>query len=213
MLVSAIEVADLTIIQQMFYCVISATLFVVCRISFAQKRVMTKFSMFLSGLNGALGLYSGVKGMLDKSEAARRAKELRNKAKAEEAGWYKRNYYENFIDSTAARAAMKRVENSLRRNNEQNRAHSVVMGATPEYSIARNEQGLRSMENLVTNLAAQDDSRKREIDAIHQQNKNAFLNSDLNELAIEERMATSAAANGFNLFQNALLGVNWGKEG
>ena len=174
---------------------------------------MTKFSMFLSGLNGALGLYSGVKGMLDKSEAARRAKELRNKAKAEEAGWYKRNYYENFIDSTAARAAMKRVENSLRRNNEQNRAHSVVMGATPEYSIARNEQGLRSMENLVTNLAAQDDSRKREIDAIHQQNKNAFLNSDLNELAIEERMATSAAANGFNLFQNALLGVNWGKEG
>ena len=174
---------------------------------------MTKFSMFLSGLNGALGLYSGVKGMLDKSEAARRAKELRNKAKAEEAGWYKRNYYENFIDSTAARAAMKRVENSLRRNNEQNRAHSVVMGATPEYSIARNEQGLRSMENLVTNLAAQDDSRKREIDAIHQQNKNAFLNSDLNELAMEERMATSAAANGFNLFQNALLGVNWGKEG
>ena len=174
---------------------------------------MTKFSMFLSGLNGALGLYSGVKGMLDKSEAARRAKELRNKAKAEEAGWYKRNYYENFIDSTAARAAMKRVENSLRRNNEQNRAHSIVMGATPEYSIARNEQGLRSMENLVTNLAAQDDSRKREIDAIHQQNKNAFLNSDLNELALEEKMATSAATNGFNLFQNALLGVNWGKEG
>lgn len=174
---------------------------------------MTKFSMFLNGLNGALGLYSGVKGMLDKSELSKRAKELRNNAKAEEAGWYKRNYYENFIDSTAARAAMKRVENSLRRNNEQNRAHSFVMGATPEYSIARNEQGLRSMENVVTNLAAQDDSRKREIDAIHQQNKNAFLNSDLNELAMEERMAASAAANGFNLFQNALLGVNWGKEG
>lgn len=169
-------------------------------------------SMVFTGLNGALGLYSGVKGVLDKNAASKKAKELRNKAKAEEDAWYKRNYYGNFLDSTAARAAMKRVENSLRRNNEQNRAHSIVMGTTPEYSIARNEQGLRSMENAVTNLAAQDDNRKNQIDAIHRQNKNAFLNSELNELAIDEKMATSAANNGYNLLQNALLGASWGKE-
>ena len=169
-------------------------------------------SMVLTGLNGALGLYSGVKGMIDKKEASENAKALRDKAKAEEAGWYRHNYYENFLDSTAARAAMKRVENSLRRNNEQSRAHSIVTGATPEYSIARNEQGLRSMENVVTNLAAQDSDRKSRIDAMHRQNRNFFLNSELNELAMDEKMATSAANNGFNLFQNALLGAQWGKE-
>ena len=173
---------------------------------------MSKFSMILTGLNGALGLYSGVKGMLDKNAASKKAKELRNRAKAEEDAWYKRNYYESFIDSTAARAAMKRVENSLRRNNEQNRAHSVIVGATPEYSVARNEQGLRSMENVVTNLAAQDDDRKSQVEAIHRQNKNAFLNSELNDLAMDERMAMAAANNGLNIFQNALLGANWGKE-
>ena len=173
---------------------------------------MSKFSMILTGLNGALGLYSGVKGMLDKNAASKKAKELRNRAKAEEDAWYKRNYYESFIDSTAARAAMKRVENSLRRNNEQNRAHSVIVGATPEYSVASNEQGLRSMENVVTNLAAQDDNRKSQIEAIHRQNKNAFLNSELNDLAMDERMAMAAANNGLNIFQNALLGANWGKE-
>lgn len=173
---------------------------------------MSKFSMILTGLNGALGLYSGVKGMLDKNAASKKAKELRNRAKAEEDAWYKRNYYESFIDSTAARAAMKRVENSLRRNNEQNRAHSVIVGATPEYSVARNEQGLRSMENVVTNLAAQDDNRKSQVEAIHRQNKNAFLGSELNDLAMDERMAMAAANNGLNIFQNALLGANWGKE-
>ena len=94
-------------------------------------------SMVFTGLNGALGLYSGVKGVLDKNAASKKAKELRNKAKAEEDAWYKRNYYGNFLDSTAARAVIKRVENSLRRNNEQNRAHSIVMGTTPEYSISR----------------------------------------------------------------------------
>ena len=169
-------------------------------------------SMVLTGLNGVLGLYSGVKGMIDKKEASENAKALRDKAKAEEAGWYRHNYYENFLDSTAARAAMKRVENTLRRNNEQSRAHSIVTGATPEYSIARNEQGLRSMENVVTNLAAQDSDRKSQIDAMHRQNRNFFLNSELNELAMDEKMATSAANNGFNLFQNALLGAQWGKE-
>ncbi len=169
-------------------------------------------SMVMTGLNGALGLYSGVKGVLDAAKASESRKQLRSKAKAEEEGWFKRNYYENFLDSTAASAAMKRVENSLRRQNEQNRARSVVTGATPEYSLARNEQGLRSMDNVITNLASMDGNRKSSIDAMHRQNRVALLNGELNDTAMDERMAVTAAANGFNLFQNAMLGAEWGKE-
>ena len=168
--------------------------------------------LIFSGVNGALGLYSGLKGVLDKKAASRKARQLRDNAKAEEAGWYRRNYYESFMDNTAAKAAMKRVENSLRQNNRQNRAHSVIMGATPEYSVAANEQGLRSMENMMTNMAAQESDRKNRVEAIHRQNKNAFLANELNELANDERMAMTAATNGYNLFQNALLGARWGKE-
>lgn len=168
--------------------------------------------LIFSGVNGALGLYSGLKGVLDKNAASRKARQLRDNAKAEEAGWYRRNYYESFMDNTAAKAAMKRVENSLRQNNRQNRAHSVIMGATPEYSVAANEQGLRSMENMMTNMAAQESDRKRLVEAVHRQNKNAFLNNELSELANDERMATAAASNGYNIFQNALLGALWGKE-
>ena len=168
--------------------------------------------LIFSGVNGALGLYSGLKGVLDKNAASKKARELRDNAKAEEAGWYRRNYYESFMDNTAAKAAMKRVENSLRQNNRQNRAHSVIMGATPEYSVAANEQGLRSMENMMTNMAAQESDRKSQVEAVHRQNKNAFLNNELSELANDERMATAAASNGYNIFQNALLGALWGKE-
>ena len=168
--------------------------------------------LIFSGVNGALGLYSGLKGVLDKNAASKKARQLRDNAKAEEAGWYRRNYYESFMDNTAAKAAMKRVENSLRQNNRQNRAHSVIMGATPEYSVAANEQGLRSMENMMTNMAAQESDRKSQVEAVHRQNKNAFLNNELNELANDERMATAAASNGYNIFQNALLGAQWGKE-
>ena len=168
--------------------------------------------LIFSGVNGALGLYSGLKGVLDKNAASKKARQLRDNAKAEEAGWYRRNYYESFMDNTAAKAAMKRVENSLRQNNRQNRAHSVIMGATPEYSVAANEQGLRSMENMMTSMAAQESDRKSQVEAVHRQNKNAFLNNELSELANDERMATAAASNGYNIFQNALLGALWGKE-
>lgn len=168
--------------------------------------------LIFSGVNGALGLYSGLKGVLDKNAASKKARQLRDNAKAEEAGWYRRNYYESFMDNTAAKAAMKRVENSLRQNNRQNRAHSVIMGATPEYSVAANEQGLRSMENMMTNMAAQESDRKSQVEAVHRQNKNAFLNNELSKLANDERMATAAASNGYNIFQNALLGALWGKE-
>ena len=168
--------------------------------------------LIFSGVNGALGLYSGLKGVLDKNAASKKARQLRDNAKAEEAGWYRRNYYESFMDNTAAKAAMKRVENSLRQNNRQNRAHSVIMGATPEYSVAANEQGLRSMDNMMTNMAAQESDRKNQVEAIHRQNKNAFLTNELGELANDERMAMTAAYNGYNLLQNALLGTQWGKE-
>ncbi len=169
-------------------------------------------SMVLTGLNGALGLYSSVKGMLDSSKAATKSKELRRKAMAEEDGWYRRNYYENLMNSTASRAAIKRVENTLRRQNQQERARAVVMGATPEYSVARNGQSLRSMENVMTGLASMESDKKNSVDAMHRQNRNALINSELASLATDEKMATSAAANGLNLFQNALLGAEWGKE-
>ncbi len=169
-------------------------------------------SMVLTGLNGALGLYSGVKGLLDSVKAAKDAKALRKKAFTEEDGWYKRNYYENLLGSTATRAAIKRVEDTLRRQSRQERARTLVTGGTPEYSAAKSAQSLRAMENVLGSIASTDSDRKSRIDAMHRQNRNALLSSELANLSLDERMAASAVGSGLNLFQNALLGAEWGKE-
>ena len=168
--------------------------------------------MLMTGLNGALGLYSSVKGLFDSADAASKQRKLHKIAKAEEDGWYKRNYYGNFLDNTASRAAVKRVENTLRRQNQQNRAYSAINGATPELAIARNEQGLRSMENVFTNLAADEDDRRMRVDAIHRQNRQALLEGDLKMASDKEKAAAGHAGNGLNLLQNAILGVEWGRE-
>lgn len=169
-------------------------------------------SMFLTGLNGALGLYSSVKGIFDSAGEASRQKRLQKMARAAEDGWYHRNYYGNFLENSASRAAIKRVEDSLRRQNEQNRAYSAINGSTPENAIARSEQGLRSMENVMTNLAARDDERKMRVDAMHRQNKQALLANELADSRTEEKVSAGLAQGGLNLLQNALLGVEWGRE-
>ena len=168
--------------------------------------------MIMSGINGALGLYSTVKGLIDSSESKKKQNKLRRDAQNEENAWFRRNYYGNFMDNAASKAAIKRVENTLRRNNEQERARSIITGSTPELSVARNEQGLRAMENVVNNLAAADGNAKRSVDMAHKQNNLALKSAEQQQLSIDERMAKSAAQSGYNLMQNALLGVKWGRE-
>lgn len=185
---------------------------VVCPVYFFCSKKVMSVPMLMTGLNGALGLYSSVKGLFDTADAASRQRKLHKIAKAEEDGWYKRNYYGNFLDNTASRAAVKRVENTLRRQNRQNRAYSAINGATPELAIARNEQGLRSMENVFTNLAANEDDRRMRVDAIHRQNRQALLEGDLKMASDKEKAAAGLAGNGLNLLQNAILGVEWGRE-
>lgn len=168
--------------------------------------------VILTGVNGALGLYSTVKGAIDSYKASKEKKNLLNKAKSEENAWYKRNYFGKFLDDSATKAAIKRVENTLRRNNEGERARALINGTTPEYSLARNEQGLRSMENMMTNIASMDSANKRNIEAQHRNHLANLTATEYQDLSMDERMARSSAASGYNLFQNALLGATWGKE-
>ncbi len=166
----------------------------------------------ISGVSSAMGLISGVKGIFDSQSAARKQRRLLNEGKASEAAWYKRNYYGDYMNTSMARAAIKRVENTLRSRGKQNRGYSVVNGATPELELARNRQNAEVLEKVATGLAQQDSATKSRIDAVHQQNLNALRNGQLNELKIDEEAGAQAASQGFSLLNNALMGVNWGNE-
>lgn len=172
---------------------------------------MSAFAI-LSGLNGALGLYSGVKGLFGASDARKKQDRLLRRAAAIEDSWYRRNYFGDYLNNSSARAAIKRVEQTLRRQNEQNRAYAAINGATPEYMIARNNQGLKTLDNVMTNIAGQGDAYKRSVDSTHLQNQHTLINRQLNNLSLDERMSAQSASNGFNLLEDALMGINWGRE-
>lgn len=170
------------------------------------------FSTFTAAATGAMGLFSGVKGLFDSAKAARKRRALMREGKAAEAAWYRRNYYGDFMNDSATRAVMKRVENTLHRNNRQNRAYAKINGATPELAVARGQQSMQSMENVMGALASQQSAERKRIEAQHLQNMNSFRNAEIAELSRDEQSAANAAVGGFNLLNSALMGVNWGKE-
>ena len=171
---------------------------------------MKLLSGIMSGLAGGLQLYSGVKRLFDGRE--RQAERIMANARAAEQAWYKRNYYNDYFNSSMARAALKRVEETLSRNNAQNRAYAAVTGATPEMSLSQNEQGLNALDNMVTNLAAQESDRRAAVDAQHMQNQASQYNQQLNNLTHDYSGGDANLLGGISLIERAIEGVNWGKE-
>lgn len=204
-----VPVAVITLFVRFSLNVISATLLGLFGVSFAPKKVMEPISALLTGIAGGLKLYSGVKGMFGDNSAKR----LLDKSRASEEAWYKRNYYNDYLNNSMSRAAIKRVEDTLSRNSRQNRAYAAINGVTPEYTLAANGQGLTSMENVLNNLAARESERRMSVDAQHQQNVNNLNSQQLTWQNNIARQADSDLMGGLSLIASAVDGVNWGKEG
>lgn len=180
-------------------------------ISFAAKnKIMKLLSGILTGLTGGLQLYSGVKRLFGGRD--RRADRIMANARAAEQAWYKRNYYNDYFNSSMARAAMKRVEDTLSKNSRQNRAYAAVTGATPETTLAQNEQGLNTMESMMTNLAAQESDRRSSVDAQHLQNQSSLYEQELKNLTYDDTGIDPNLKGGLSLIDKAIEGVNWGNE-
>jgi len=193
--------------------VISATLLALFVVSFAAKnKIMKLLSGIMTGLTGGLQLYSGVKRLFGEKERKREAERILANARANEQAWYKRNYYNDYFNSSMARAAMKRVEDTLSRNSRQNRAYAAVTGAAPEFSLARNEQGLNALDNVATNIASQESEKRASVDAQHLQNQSSLYNQELRNVMYDDSGGDAELLGGVSLIERAIEGVNWGNE-
>lgn len=125
----------------------------------------------LGGLGALGGLASSIIGGRKAAKAAEAQQKALDEQKENEQAWYARNYYQNFLDSTEAKAAMRRVNDTLARQNEQARAAAAINGATPEAVQAVQEAGNETMADTMAGIAAQGTSRRQAVDAQHVQNQ------------------------------------------
>lgn len=159
--------------------------------------------MIGSILGAVGGLASGIFGGIKSAKAAREQQRLINEQEAKNNAWYNRNYYQNYMESSEAQAAMKRVENTLKKQNQEARATAAVMGSTPEAAVAQQQANNEILDNTATGLAAQATQRKTQVDAANQQNQNAILNARLGQSQMNEQGGAQLMSNGLGLIGSA----------
>ena len=158
----------------------------------------------IGAILGAVGgLASGIFGGIKSAKAAREQQRIINEQESKNNAWYNRNYYQNYMESAEAQAAMKRVENTLKKQNQEARATAAVMGSTPEAAVAQQQANNEILDNTATGLAAQATQRKMQVDAANQQNQNAILNARLGQSQMNEQGGAQLMSNGLGLIGSA----------
>lgn len=158
----------------------------------------------IGAILGAVGgLASGIFGGIKSAKAAREQQRLINEQESKNNAWYNRNYYQNYMESAEAQAAMKRVENTLKKQNQEARATAAVMGSTPEAAVAQQQANNEILDNTATGLAAQATQRKTQVDAANQHNQNAILNARLGQSQMNEQGGAQLMSNGLGLIGSA----------
>ena len=147
---------------------------------------------------------SGIFGGIKSAKEAKKQQALINEQEKKNNEWYNRNYYQNYMDTTEAQAAMKRVENTLRRQNEQARATQTVMGGTPELAVAQQQANNEALADTATGLAAQSTARKAQVDAINIQNQNNITQQRIGQSQATEAGNANLMSSGLGIIGSAL---------
>lgn len=108
---------------------------------------------------------SGIFGAAEQRKAAREQRRELARQRAANDAWYKRNYYQDYLNTVEAQNALKRYRNAWAEQTQQARARQAVTGGTPEQAQALAEAGGEAMGDMIGNLAAAGQQNRQAIDA------------------------------------------------
>lgn len=160
--------------------------------------------MIGAAIGAGVGLVSGIMGANKASKAAKAQQQLINQQRAKNEAWYNRNYYQNYLDSSEARSAMKRVEDTMRRRNQEAQATAAVTGGTQESVLAQQENDQKLMGDVVGNLASRGDAIKRQVDRQNQANEASIMQQQMVQYQANEAGGSQLLSNSGSLIGSAL---------
>lgn len=162
----------------------------------------------IGALIGGAGLLTGIgtsiAGGIKGGKAANKQQELINQQKAQNDAWYNKMYYQNYLDSKEAQSAMKRVEETLRKRNQDAQAQAAVTGGTQESVIAQQANDQKLVGDVVEGLASRSDELKRQADYQKNVNDNNLLQQQIAQQQANEAGAAALMKSGGSLIGSAL---------
>lgn len=146
----------------------------------------------------AIGVASSLLGGALASNAADEAERRQREQEAQERAWYNRRYNEDYIDTAAGQNLLRRAKDYARETWQKAEGARAVAGGTDAASAQAKEAGNKMVGDTMANVAATDQQRKAQVDAMHRQQEAQFAQMDIARANQRAQAITQAAQGASN---------------
>lgn len=144
-----------------------------------------------SAIGAAGSIFGGIKASKAMKEAKRNVEAQRQKNQ----DWYDRRYNEDATQRADAQRILTQTEESIKQRNKAAAGSAAVMGGTDESVAAAKEANNKALADATSQIAADAEARKDNIEATYMQNDNALV-EQLNAIEQGKANAISGAVQG-----------------
>lgn len=144
-----------------------------------------------AGIGAALKIGSSIYGGIQARKAADKQKALLEEQRAKNQNWYDRRYNEDATQRADTQRLLTQTQELLKNRARQSAAAAAVGGGgTAESIAAEKAANNETLANTISNVAANAEATKNNIEATYMQNENAF---NAQKQAIEQQKANNIA--------------------
>lgn len=146
-------------------------------------------------IGSAIGAAGSIFGGISASKAMKRAKKNVEAQRKKNQDWYDRRYNEDATQRADAQRILTQTEESIKQRNKQAAGSAAVMGGTDESVAAAKAANNQALADATSQIAANAEARKDNIEATYMANDNAF-EEQLNQLEQGKAQAIGQAVQG-----------------
>lgn len=146
-------------------------------------------------IGSAIGAVGSIFGGIKASKAMKKAKRNVEAQRQKNQDWYDRRYNEDATQRADAQRILTQTEESIKQRNKAAAGSAAVMGGTDESVAAEKAANNQALADATSQIAANAEARKDNIEATYMANDNAFV-EQLNQLEQGKAQAIGQAVQG-----------------
>ena len=146
-------------------------------------------------IGSAIGAAGSIFGGISASKALKKEKRNIEAQRKKNQDWYDQRYNEDATQRADAQRILTQTEESIKQRNKAAAGSAAVMGGTDESVAAAKAANNQALADATSQIAANADQRKDNIEATYMQNDNAFA-EQLNNVQKDKAQAISSAVQG-----------------
>lgn len=146
-------------------------------------------------IGSAIGAAGSIFGGISASKALKKVKRNIEAQRKKNQDWYDQRYNEDATQRADAQRILTQTEESIKQRNKAAAGSAAVTGGTDESVAAAKAANNQALADATSQIAANADQRKDNIEATYMQNDNAFM-EQLNNVEQQKAQAISSAVQG-----------------